>query len=261
MPKEQSDNTKVNIKEQFPTISLQQQKMYNVTDQLYDADKIDHYNRMQNLYNHNALFGYGISGHQTNYSPRTQSNLIQSNFDYAKENARNFAETVITTGATEGLIDGLQWAFTPRVIGQGAEAVVSSAPISTTVTKVTTIPRAEMHIRNTVPGAVKARYIGTQNGLRTYVQDKVHILSRNQLNKAKTAIENVMKNKGWRKINHPNLQGDAYTNGRYVVSDLGEGNVGVDWLGRIRFPDFAIESVPEFKLAMQKLGGIIFKIN
>jgi hypothetical protein len=46
--------------------------------------------------------------------------------------------------------------------------VVSSAPLSTKVTKVTTIPRSEMHARNMVPGALRSRYVGTTNGLNTY---------------------------------------------------------------------------------------------
>ena len=49
---------------------------------------------------------------------------------------------------------------------------------------------------------------------------------------------------------HPNLEGTGYTNKKWVISDLGQGNVGRDWLGRIRFPDFSIESVPDFKMAI-----------
>ena len=51
------------------------------------------------------------------------------------------------------------------------------------------------------------------------------------------------------------------TNKKWVVSDLGQGNVGRDWLGRIRFPDFSIESVPDFKMAIQKRGGKIINNN
>lgn len=59
-----------------------------------------------------------------------------------------------------------------------------------------------------------------------------------------------MQKAGWRKITHPNLQGPGFTNGRLVVSDLGPGNVGRDWLGRIRLPDFAVETIPNFRIAM-----------
>ena len=60
------------------------------------------------------------------------------------------------------------------------------------------------------------------------------------------------------KITHPHLYGFGFTNGRYVVSDLGPGNVGRDMLGRPRLVDFAIESVPEFRLAMERKGGKLF---
>lgn len=33
-------------------------------------------------------------------------------------------------------------------------------------------------MRNTVPGALKSRYVGTSNGLTTYTQPKVRILSK-----------------------------------------------------------------------------------
>jgi hypothetical protein len=62
----------------------------------------------------------------------------------------------------------LRWGFTPVEIGSGAEAIVSSAPLSSTVTKVTTIPRAEMHIRNMIPGAVKSTFVKRVNNLNTY---------------------------------------------------------------------------------------------
>jgi hypothetical protein len=56
----------------------------------------------------------------------------------------------------------------------------------------------------------------------------------------------------------------GFTNGRNVVSDLGYGNIGRDWLGRVRLTDFTLESAPQFRLAMEKAGGKIyfnFKIN
>ena len=71
----------------------------------------------------------------------------------------------------------------------------------------------------------------------------------------------MMNKKGWKRISHPNLEGLGFTNGRYVVSDLGKGNVGIDIFGRPRLVDFAIETVPDFRLAMQKKGGVIVNIN
>lgn len=70
-----------------------------------------------------------------------------------------------------------------------------------------------------------------------------------------------MSKYGWRKITHPNLDGIGFTNGRSVVSDLGVGNIGRDWLGRVRLTDFSLETVPAFRAAMRKHGGRLFNKN
>lgn len=70
-----------------------------------------------------------------------------------------------------------------------------------------------------------------------------------------------MTSKGWRKVIHPNLQGTGYTNGNWVVTDLGPGNVGKDLLGRLRLTDFSLETMPQFRLAMQKRGGKLINRN
>ncbi len=274
MPTELADNTRV-VRPTFvePVVlspqareQLQQRRIQELAQQnqaqLWDADKIKRYENMQNFYNNN-FWGYGVFGRQTNYNPRTPQGqaAIQANFDYAKSNVQNFATTLATTGMAEGAGQAIKWATTPTKIGQGAEAIVTSAPASTRVTKVTTIPRTEMHIRNTVPGAVKSRYVGTSNGLNTYTQPKVRILSKEQLARASKALDNLMSKKGWRKITHPNLQGAGYTNGNWVVTDLGPGNVGRNWLGQLRLPDFSIESMPAFRMAMQKRGGKLINNN
>ena len=274
MPTEPADNTRVVQPPRPQPIALspeqakrlQQQRMQQISQQnqaqLWDADKVQRYQNMQNFYNNN-FWGYGVGGSQTNYDPRTPQGqaAIQANFDYAKSNVENFATTLLTTGAGEGVGQAIRWATTPTKIGQGAEAVVSSAPLSTRVTKVTTIPRAEMHARNTVPGALRSRFVKTSNGLTTYVQPKVRILSKEQLARAGKALERMMSKKGWRKITHPNLQGAGYTNGRLVATDIGPGNVGKDWLGRLRLTDFSLETIPQFKLAIQKLGGKLINNN
>lgn len=274
MPVEQADNTRVVQPPRLQPIvlspeqaeQLQRQRMQQAMQQnqaqLWDADKVKKYQNMQNFYNNN-FWGYGVGGRQTNYDPRTPQGqaAIQANFDYAKSNVQNFATTLLTTGAGEGVGQAIRWATTPTKIGQGAEAVVSSAPLSTRVTKVTTIPRAEMHARNTVPGALRSRYVKTSNGLTTYTQPKVRILSKEQLAKAGKALERMMGKGGWRKITHPNLQGAGYTNGRLVATDIGPGNVGRDWLGRLRLTDFSLETMPQFRLAMQKRGGKLINNN
>lgn len=268
MPEEKADNTRVvrpqiiplqppTARRSRPVIQAPQNQA-----QLWDADKVKKYQNMQNFYNNN-FWGYGVGGRQTNYDPRTPQGqaAIQANFDYAKSNVQNFATTLITTGAGEGIGQAIKWATTPTKIGQGAEAVVSSTPLSTRVTKVTTIPRAEMHARNTVPGALRSRYVKTSNGFTTYTQPKVRILSKKQLAKVGKALEKRMSRKGWRKITHPNLQGAGYTNGKLVVTDIGPGNVGRNRLGRLRLTDFSLETMPQFRLAMQKRGGKLINNN
>ena len=268
MPEEKADNTRIVRPQIVPLQPPTTQRARSVIQapqnqaQLWDADKVKHYQNMQNFYNNN-FWGNGVSGRQTNYDPRTPQGqaAIQANFDYAKSNVTNFAETLLTVGAAEGLGQAVRWAITPTKIGSGAEAVVHSAPASTRVMKTTTIPRSEMHLRNTVPRAVKSTYIDSSRGLIRYTQPKVRILTSKQLNRAKGAIDRLMSKSGWKKVTHPNLNGAGYTNGRWIVSDLGPGNVGRDWLGRIRFPDFSIESVPAFRMAIQKRGGKILNNN
>lgn len=259
MPVERNDNTRVNKpKPMKPPLKRTQNPIPTNQAQLWDADKVKKYRDAQDFYNYNA-WGYGISGVQTNYDPHTVQGqqAIQSNFDYAKSNVQNFGETLITTGAAEGAGALFRWATTPTKIGEGAEAIVSSAPASTRVTKVTTIPRSEMHVRNTVPGAAKAKHVGSSNGLHTYTQQKVKILSPEQLQRASGQLDKLMKKAGWRKVTHPNLQGAGYTNGRYVVSDLGPGNVGKNWLGSLRLTDFSMDLVPQFRMAIQRKGGVL----
>lgn len=266
MPVEQADNTRVAMPLIISPPKPGEVRRVNQTRsqqvpppnqaQLWDADKVKRYENMQNFYNNN-FWGYGVFGRQTNYNPRTPQGqaAIQANFNYAKSNVQNFAETLATAGIAEGAGQTVRWA--PTRIGSGAEAIVSSAPASTRVTKVTTIPRSEMHVRNTVPGALKSRYVGTSNGLTTYTQPKVRILSKEQLAKATGQLEKLMKSKGWKRITHPNLQGLGFSNGRHVVSDLGPGNVGRDWLGRVRLTDFSVETVPQFRAAMMRRGGTL----
>lgn len=270
MPVEKSDNTRV-VKSPIAISSFEEQQkiderkrqkaLRSNPDQLWGTNQLRYFENLQNFYNNNIWFN-GLS-YQTNIDPHTVEGqvAIQSNFDYAKQNAQNFAEQLAVAGIGEGIGQTVRWATTPVETGRGAEAVVRSAPVSTRVTKVTTIPRKEMHLRNQVPGALKADYVSTSNGMTTYTQNKVKILSADQLKKVTKSIEKLMKGKGWERVIHPNLEGLGFTNGQYVVSDIGVGNVGRDILGRPRLVDFVIETVPEFRLAMQKQGGILNNIS
>lgn len=226
--------------------------------QLYDADKVKAAEDKQNFYNNN-FWGYGVGGTQTKINPRTPQGqaAIQANFDYAKSNMEGAVLDVAIPTAIQGAGQTYRWATTPVQIGEGAEAIVSSSPISTTVTKVTTIPRSEMHVRNMVPNVLKSEPVSTTNGLTKYIQSKVRIPLGKSYNKAVERLTTQMQNKGWWPITHPNLQGPAYTNGLQVVYDLGPGNIGKNWLGRSTIVDGTVSNMSGFTGAMMRKGGIL----
>lgn len=243
---------------------------------IYDADKAKYYRNLQNFYNNN-FFGYGVFGRQTRYDPTTPEGqaAIQSNFNYAKSNAETFLGNVAgvgTAGAARQLGKGAAKTYTRVVkgvfreptnngalgslrqysknpIGGGAEAiVVNNTP--TTVGKMTSISRGEMAIRNGIPNTVPSRYIGyvKDRGVRlpTYVQKKVKVLTEETFPKYVERLDQAMQKSGFRKVNDPNVQYRAYTNGRVVVDDISPGNVGLDWLRRPKIIDSSVQTVPEW---------------
>lgn len=219
-------------------------------DQLHDTQTINKYSNMQNFYNNN-YWGYGVFGNQTNHNPIQDQDRIQSDYDYSVSTVRNFGDQIALTGAAEGI----KYATTLRKIGEGAEATVYSRPISRVVHKKSTIPRSELHMRNQIPGTAKVKYTGTENGFSTFTQPKIRILTQDQIQKMAGKIEKFMNSHGWRKVTHKNLQGLGFTNGRFVISDLNEGNVGVTLTGKPRFIDLVVETVPDFRIAIQRKGG------
>ena len=104
------DNTSVNkvvpiktplTKEQLEALKqrqLQEWQELSRSERVYDTQKAKFYANLQNFYNTNA-FGAGMQGTQTRLDPTTEEGQrkIQSNFDYAKENANN----VVTLAASE----------------------------------------------------------------------------------------------------------------------------------------------------------------
>lgn len=236
-----------------------------------------HYRNMQNFYNNN-VFGYGLSGTQTRYDYTTPGGqaAIESNFNYAKGNARDFVGNIAgagLSGVTSKAISKGSKLYTKLVkgpfktpskrgslgtmkqytkngtIGGGAEAVVvKNTP--TTVGKITTIPQEEMAARNAIPNTVQSQYVGfvKDNGtkLPTYIQRKVRTLTTETFPKYITKLDKAMQKSGFRRVNDPSVQYRAYTNGTVVVDDVAPGNVGLDWLGRPRMIDFNLQTVPEW---------------
>lgn len=270
MPTEKSDNTRVEqpiklqlpppeVIEQLTRLKLQKEIQ---PDQLYDTQKSKYYENMQNAVNTNALFGFGLSNRQINYNPNTSEGqaVIQSNFDYTKSNAKNFAEQLALAGVTEGVGQVVKAATVPIKVGEGAESVVEAPKLSLRVRKFSTIPRSEAHGINQVPTFAKLNPKGkTSTGLNEYTQVRVKPASTTkEVKKASKEVGKAMKKKGFKKETHENLQGDAYSKNGYVYSDI---QYGKDWLGRWRIFDLVRETVPEFRLAMQKKGGTLVNIN
>lgn len=256
---------------------------------IYDADKAKYYRNLQNFYNNN-FFGYGVFGRQTRYDPTTPEGqaAIQSNFNYAKGNAADFVGNIAGVGAT-GVIGnagrksiqlynkltkgvfrapskngalGTLRQYSKNSIGGGAEAVVvNNTP--TTVGKMTSIPVEEMAARNQIPNTVQSKYIGYVKDrgtkLPTYVQKKLKILTQQTFPKYANKLDKAMEKSGFRRVNDPNVQYRAYTNGQVVVDDVAPGNVGLDWLRRPKMIDFNMQTVPEWTAQgfTLKDGGIL----
>lgn len=150
------------------------------------------------------------------------------------------------------------WGTKPRFAYGTETPLVEYTHFSPKVTKHTTVTPVEMHIRNNTPGFVKSTYKGVDSsGLYVYTQPKMWF-PRNPRVAFNSVVNSAIKN-GYKIVTHPNLQGTALINKRLnrVISDFGEngyGQVGWTWKGP-GFGDAAFETIPEFKLAMEKKGG------
>lgn len=284
---------------------IQQRKFQELSKRnqayIYDADKAKYYRNLQNFYNYNA-FGYGLQGRPTRFDPSTPEGqqAISSTFNYARGNALDFLTNVSGAGISSGigkvgrkasqvysrLTKGVfkppsnngalgtlkQYAKSP--IGGGAEAVViENTP--TTVGKITSIPIEEMAARNSIPNTIKSKYIGYVKDrkikLPTYIQQKVKVLTEETFPKYVDKLDKAMERSGFTRVNDPNVQYRAYTNGQVVIDDVAPGNVGLTsgnpWLDKL-IPDFiknpriidsAYQTVPEWTAMGFKLkkGGKI----
>lgn len=223
---------------------------------IYDADKAKYYQNMQNFYNNN-FFGYGVFGHQTHYDPSKEEDQqkIQSNFNYAKDNVKNLGTSLITAGpvssfkgvlpaVTRRATVGKLSALTPYKIGQGSEAlVIRNSP--TTVGKITQVGSGEMLKRNAVPNSSPVKFVGyVRDGSKrfpTFIQKKMKILTEKTFPKYVDKLDKAMQKSGFRKVNDPNVQYRAYTNGKVVVDDVAPGNVGVTLFGKPKLIDFNLQ--------------------
>ena len=228
---------------------------------IYDTNKAKYYQNMQNFYNNN-FFGYGVFGNQTHYDPSKEEDQkkIQSNFNYAKDNVKNIGTSLITVGPAssfKGILPsvsrrvtvGKLSALTPYKIGQGSEAIViRNSP--TTVGKITQVGSGEMLKRNTIPNSLPLKFVGyVRDGSKrfpTFIQKRVKVLSEKTFPKYVGKLDKAMQKSGFRKVNDPNVQYRAYTNGTVVVDDVSPGNVGLTFFKKPKLLDFNLQTVPSW---------------
>lgn len=228
---------------------------------IYDTNKAKYYQNMQNFYNNN-FFGYGVFGNQTHYDPSKEEDQkkIQSNFNYAKDNVKNIGTSLITVGPAssfKGILPsvsrrvtvGKLSALTPYKIGQGSEAIViRNSP--TTVGKITQVGSGEMLKRNAIPNSLPLKFVGyVRDGSKrfpTFIQKRVKVLSEKTFPKYVSKLDKAMQKSGFRKVNDPNVQYRAYTNGTVVVDDVSPGNVGLTFFKKPKLLDFNLQTVPSW---------------
>ena len=56
----------------------------------------------------------------------------------------------------------------------------------------------------------------------------------------------IRQKSGFRKVNDPNVQYRAYTNGTVVVDDVSPGNVGLTFFKKPKLLDFNLQTVPSW---------------
>ena len=228
---------------------------------IYDTNKAKYYQNMQNFYNNN-FFGYGVFGNQTHYDPSKEEDQkkIQSNFNYAKDNVKNIGTSLITVGPAssfKGILPsvsrrvtvGKLSTLTPYKIGQGSEAlVIRNSP--TTVGKITQVGSGEMLKRNAIPNSLPLKFVGyVRDGSKrfpTFIQKRVKVLSEKTFPKYVSKLDKDMQKSGFRKVNDPNVQYRAYTNGTVVVDDVSPGNVGLTFFKKPKLLDFNLQTVPSW---------------
>ena len=228
---------------------------------IYDTNKAKYYQNMQNFYNNN-FFGYGVFGNQSHYDPSKEEDQkkIQSNFNYAKDNVKNIGTSLITVGPAssfKGILPSISRrvtvgklsALTPYKIGQGSEAIVIRNSL-TTVGKITQVGSGEMLKRNTIPNSLPLKFVGyVRDGSKrfpTCIQKRVKVLSEKTFPKYVSKLDKDMQKSGFRKVNDPNVQYRAYTNGTVVVDDVSPGNVGLTFFKKPKLLDFNLQTVPSW---------------
>lgn len=304
------DNTRVNKPFKPQKFKLTQKQKDNIRKQqmskrtqpqLYDKDKADYYKNMQNIVN-SSFFGAGFNSGQYRNNPMTEQGqrAIESSFNYTKTNVADLLSNVAGIGVqgaarkaakvysqftkspfkkTGGDLGKMNKYTKNGIIGEGAEAVVVK-DTPTTVAKFTDIPVSEMTQRDAVANTIKHNYIGYvtkgKTKFPTYVQQKVKVLTEKTFPKYVKKLDKSMKKNGFKRVEDPNVYGRAYTNGKIVIDDIAEGNVGLtsgnpwldkilpDWMKSPKIIDMAYQTVPEWRAMgykLQKGGKVVPKLQ
>ena len=104
--------------------------------------------------------------------------------------------------------------------------------------------------RNTIPNSLPLKFVGyVREGSKrfpTFIQKKVKVLSEKTFPKYVDKLDKAMQKSGFRKVNDPNVQYRAYTNGTVVVDDVSPGNVGLTFFKKPKLLDFNLQTVPSW---------------
>lgn len=79
----------------------------------------------------------------------------------------------------------------------------------------------------------------------TFIQKKVKVLGEKTFPKYVDKLDKAMQKSGFRKVNDPNVQYRAYTNGTVVVDDVSPGNVGLTFFKK-----------PKLQILISKLSQV-----
>lgn len=264
MPINSSDNTKVPRPRYVPTAKEvysinSKRKQQAPKDQMYDTQKADTAQNLQNAYNTN-FFGFALSNYQPQISPTTQEGqaAIQANANYTLYNIERFAEEL----AANGIIEGINFLTSLREVGEGAESIVYGRLFpGTSLEKVGNVSRGETHIRSMTPGAVRSTYTGrTVDGRHITRQPRVKAnVSPQKEQKLLQALDKLMASKHWKRLVNEDYGGRAYVKGNRVVCDI-EGNIGQHYFtGKPALFDHSVLDLKSFQAAYNKRGGRIHK--
>lgn len=170
------------------------------------------------------------------------------------------------------IIDGLvthhinnayKWGTTPKLIGEGAEARVYSAPFWRYVYKVGLDPE-HVKLKNEVANTVKHKYVGnTLDGEPIYKQRKVQLINKFNKRKLSRMYQNLA-NQGF----YPNQMDETFIDvinptKQLFVTDISTGNVGKFWpFGKYKLIDPAVfNDASDYIMMYEKNGGKLNKYS